>query len=210
MDALFFDLDGTLTDPLVGIARSIVFALERLGLPVPDDAEMRALVGPPIQVSMRARFGDEALVEEIVRLFRVRFGDVGMYENAVYPGVPEMLAQLAPVAPLYVCTSKPHVYANPILRRFGLAGAFAGVYGSELDGTRADKRELLAYALARQGIAPGARVALLGDRDLDVRAARANGTAAWGAAWGYGAPGELDGADHVFAAPQDVPLLIAR
>ena len=210
MDAIFLDLDGTLTDPLVGIARSIAFALESLGLPVPDDAEMRTFIGPPIQVSVRARFGDEALADEIVRLFRVRFGDVGMYENAVYPGVPEMLAELARAAPLFVCTSKPHVYAGPILRRFGLDGAFARVYGSELDGTRADKRELLAHALAQERFAPGARVALLGDRDLDVRAARANGAAAWGAAWGYGAPGELAEADHVFEAPHEVPLLIAR
>jgi phosphoglycolate phosphatase len=210
MDAIFFDLDGTLTDPLVGVARSIAFALESLGLPVPDDAEMRAFIGPPIQVSMRARFADEALVEEIVRLFRVRFGDVGMYENVVYPGVPEMLAELKGTAPLFVCTSKPHVYARPILRRFGLDGAFARVYGSELDGMRADKRELLAHALAQEAFGPGARVALLGDRDLDVRAARANGALAWGAAWGYGTPGELAGADHVFEAPHEVPLLIAR
>lgn len=210
MDAIFLDLDGTLTDPLVGVARSIAFALDSLGLPVPDDAEMRAFIGPPLQVSMRARFGDEALVEEIVRRFRVRFGDVGMYENVVYPGVPEMLADLAHAAPLFVCTSKPHVYAVPILRRFGLDGAFARVYGSELDGTRTDKRELLSHALAQERFAPGARVALLGDRDLDVRAARANGVAAWGAAWGYGTPGELADADHVFAAPQEVPLLIAR
>jgi phosphoglycolate phosphatase len=210
MDALFFDLDGTLTDPLVGVTRSIAFALEGLALPVPDDDEMRALIGPPLQVSMRARFGDEALVDEIVRRFRVRFADVGMYENVVYPGVPEMLARLAGAAPLFVCTSKPYVYAVPILRRFGLDGAFARVYGSELDGRHTDKRELLAHALAREGIAPGARAALLGDRDLDVCAARANGIAAWGAAWGYGTPGELAQADHVFEAPHEVPLLIAR
>jgi len=215
MDAIFFDLDGTLTDPLEGIARSMVFALEGLGLPVPDAAEMRSFIGPPIQVSMLARFGDPALVDEIVRRFRVRFGDVGMYENVVYPGVPEMLAELGDAAPLFVCTSKPHVYAVPVLRRFGLYDAFARVYGSELDGTRADKRELLAHALAREGLAHGradarARIALLGDRDLDLRAARANGVLAWGAGWGYGTPDELAGADHVFEAPREVPLLIAR
>jgi phosphoglycolate phosphatase len=210
MDAIFFDLDGTLTDPLDGIANSIAFAFEGLGLPVPERDEMRAFVGPPIQDSMRARFGDEALVAEIVRRFRVYFGDAGMFENVVYPGAPEMLAALSPDSPLFVCTSKPHVYAVPILRRFGLDHAFAGVYGSELDGTRADKRELLAHALVQEGLAPGDGIALLGDRDLDVRAARANGVSAWGAGWGYGAPGELAGADHVFHAPHEVTSLIAR
>ena len=207
MAAIFFDLDGTLTDPFEGVARSMAFAFEGLGLDVPDGDELRAMIGPPLQVSLSRRFGgDRALAGEIVRRFRVRYGDTGMFENVVYPGVREMLAALGRAATLFVCTSKPHAYAGPILRRFGLDGAFARVYGSELDGARIHKPELLAHALAAEGITGGADVALLGDRELDVAAARANGICAWGAAWGYGTRDELEaaGADRVFHAPHDV------
>jgi phosphoglycolate phosphatase len=211
MRAIFFDLDGTLIDPFEGIARCFAFAFEGLGLDVPGEDELRAMIGPPLQVSLRLRFGDDhALIGEIVRRFRVRFGDTGMFENVVYPGVGEMLAALGSAGALFVCTSKPHAYAVPILRRLGLDGAFAEVYGSELDGTRIHKTDLLAHALAAQGMAAGADVALLGDRALDVAAARANGIAAWGAAWGYGSRAELDaaGADRVFQAPHEVAAAV--
>ena len=207
MRAIFFDLDGTLSDPFEGVARSIAFAFDGLGLDVPGEDELRALIGPPLQVSLRLRFGDDpALIGEIVRRFRLRYGHTGMFENVVYPGVREMLAALGNAATLYVCTSKPKAYAVPILRRFGLEGAFANVYGSELDGTGIHKPERLAHALAAEGLAGGAEIALLGDRELDVAAARANGITAWGAAWGYGTLAELEaaGADRVFHAPHAV------
>jgi phosphoglycolate phosphatase len=209
MEAVFFDLDGTLTDPYEGVARSLAFAFDGMGLEPPDETEVRTLIGPPLELAMRARF-DEPVAVEIVRRFRLRYGAAGMFENVVYPGVPEMLASSRGAARLFVCTSKPRVYALPILRRFGLASAFERVYGSELDGTRIDKAELLAHALADQGIAAGAAIAHLGDRALDVSAARDNAIAAWGAAWGYGSVDELAQADHVFHAPHEVTSLIAR
>ena len=206
MRAIFFDLDGTLTDPFEGVARSLAVAFEGLGLDVPGEGELRAMIGPPLQVSLGLRFGDDhALIGEIVRRFRVRYGDTGLCENVVYPGVPEMLAALGRVATLFVCTSKPHAYAVPILGRLGLDSAFARVYGSELDGIGIHKPELLARALAAEGLVRGVDVALLGDRDLDIAAARANGIGAYGAAWGYGTPAELEaaGADRVFHAPHE-------
>ncbi len=122
-----------------------------------------------------------------------------------------MLAALRGRARLFVCTSKPQVYAQAILERFGFAGTFEAVYGSELDGTRIDKRELLAHALASEGLVGSSDLALIGDRHLDVAAARANGIRAWGAAWGYGSVAELHeaGADHLFHAPAEVASLIA-
>jgi phosphoglycolate phosphatase len=210
MDAIFFDLDGTLSDPFEGFARSLRFAYEELGYDVPSDAEIRTLIGPALHVSIRARFADQAVADEMVRLFRVRYADVGLFEAAVYPGVRELLDALGGGVQLFVCTTKPRVYALPILKRFGLGEAFAGVYGSELDGTHADKRVLLAHALAEQRLAPGPRVALLGDRGLDLDAARTNAVVAWAAGWGYGTPQELAGADHVFAAPLEVAAFIAR
>ena len=209
MEAIFFDLDGTLTDPYEGVARSLAFAFDGMGLQPLDDNEVRTLIGPPLQLVMRARFA-EPVAAEIVRRFRLRYGAAGMFENVVYPGVPEMLARSGSTARLFVCTSKPRVYALPILRRLGLASAFERIYGSELDGTRIDKGELLAHALAEQGIASGAAVAHIGDRGLDMNAARGNAVGAWGAAWGYGSEDELAGADHVFQTPHDVVPLIAR
>jgi phosphoglycolate phosphatase len=210
MDALFFDLDGTLSDPFEGFARSLRFAFEELGFDPPPDAEIRSLIGPPLHVSMRARFVDQALADEMVRVFRVRYADTGLFENVVYPGVRKLLDALAGRLPLFVCTTKPRAYALPILEHFGLGETFAGVYGSELDGTNADKRVLLAHALAEQRLVPGPRIALLGDREFDLIAARTNAVAAWGAAWGYGTAQELAGADHVFAAPHEVAAFIAR
>jgi phosphoglycolate phosphatase len=180
MDAIFFDLDGTLSDPFEGLARSLRFAFEQLGLGAVGDDELRAMIGPPIQVSMRERFEDPALADEVVRLFRVRFADVGLFETTVYPGIPELLERLSGGPQLFVCTSKPFVYAVRVLQRLGFGETFAAVYGSELDGTRADKRELLAYALAEQsGLA----------RD---------------------ATEELAGADHRFDFPHEVADIIAR
>lgn len=213
MEAVFFDLDGTLSDPYEGIARCVAAAFGSLGLEAPSEVELRGYIGPPLQIWLRERFDDPQLVAELVRRFRARYADVGLFENRLYAGVPEMLTALGAAAQLYVCTSKPRDYAVRILRRFGIDGAFAKVYGSRLDGTHIDKRELLSLALGREGLAPRSGViALLGDRDLDVRAARACGLAAWGAGWGYGSPGELQsaGVDHLFAAPAEVSALIAR
>jgi len=198
MDALFFDLDGTLSDPFEGFARSLRFAFEELSFDPPPDAEIRTLIGPPLHVSMRARFADSAQADEVIRLFRVRYADTGLFENVVYPGVRELLDALAGRLPLFVCTTKPRAYALPILEHFGLGETFA------------DKRVLLARALAEQRLVPGPRIALLGDRELDLIAARTNAVAAWGAAWGYGTAQELAGADHVFAAPHEVAAFIAR
>lgn len=210
MRAIFFDLDGTLSDPFEGIGRSVRFAFESLGIAAPTDDEIRALVGPPMHVSMRERFGEGALAEEVLRLFRVRFGDVGLFETVVYPGISDLLRELRGRVPLFVCTTKPFVYAVRVLERLGFEATFDAVYGSELDGTRADKRELLAYALAEQGLAPSPSIALLGDRALDVAAARANGIAAWAAGWGYGSREELASADHWFACPAEVTAVIGR
>jgi phosphoglycolate phosphatase len=211
MHAIFFDLDGTLTDPYEGLARSLAFAFGELGLPMLREDEVRAMIGPPLQIALGERFADAALVDAAVQRFRERYGTIGMYENVVYDGVPEMLAALRGRARLFVCTSKPRVYAQAILERFGFADTFEAVYGSELDGSRIDKRELLAHALAAEGLVGSDDLALIGDRHLDVAAARANGIRAWGAAWGYGSVAELHeaGADHLFHAPAEVTSLIA-
>ena len=121
---LLFDLDGTLTDNYLGIARSILHALERLGADAPDEATLRRCVGPPLRVSFAALLDTDepAAIEQAIALYRERFADLGWRENVVYDGIPEALAALAATARrIYLCTSKPEVYARRIVNLFGLS-----------------------------------------------------------------------------------------
>jgi phosphoglycolate phosphatase len=189
MTALF-DLDGTLTNPKTGITRSIQYALERLGRPVPEAEALTWMIGPPLLASF-ARLVGEAQAAEALRLYRERFAPVGLFENEVYPGIPALLERLRERGvPLFVATSKPHVFARRILDHFGLSPFFEAVYGSELDNRNADKRDLLRVLIQEQALDPAATV-MIGDREHDALGARANGLAAIGITWGYGSREEL-------------------
>ena len=206
--AILFDLDGTLTDPREGITRSIAYALERMGLEPPPLDHLTFAIGPPLRPTLAKLIGDEspAAVERAIGLYRERFADVGLFENAVYEGIAEVLRALGDRgATLYVATSKPRVYAERIVRHFGLEAHFEAIHGCELDGTREDKRELLAHLLPHHGVAPGA-AAMIGDRGADMVAARHHGVRAIGALWGYGTREELEGAgaQSLCARPQEL------
>ena len=194
--AVLFDLDGTLTDPKPGITRSIQHALRKRGLAVPDADALAPCIGPPLEQSFRERFGlapDDA--RRAVADYREYFEPHGLYENAVYPGIPELLARLrANGVRLALATSKPTVYAARILAHFELAPHFEHVVGSFLDGRRTDKAELVADALALLDGVPRERAVLVGDRMHDLLGARANGIAAIAVGYGYGARDELVGA----------------
>ena len=204
--AIFFDLDGTLTDPKPGITGSIQYALGKLGRPVPSQDELTWCIGPPLRASFAMLLGGEELADRAVALYRERFGDVGLFENSVYPDTADVLAELRQ-APgrIYVATSKPHVFATRIVAHFGLSGFFDHVFGSELDGTRVNKVDLLAYALAQTGADP-AESLMIGDRSHDVIGANRNSIRAIGVTYGYGTPEELigAGASHLCASPRAV------
>lgn len=209
MDTIFFDLDGTLTDPKHGITRCIQYALETIGVPAPTTEELLWCIGPPLRASLVRLLGDDARADEALALYRARFTEIGLYENAVYDGVPEMLEHLQRAGRrLFVATSKPRVYAQRIVRHFGLDGAFEVVFGSELDGTRVDKTELLAHALRETGAAPE-RSAMIGDREHDMIGACNNSLVGIGVLYGYGSPEALReaGARHVVDHPDEVPGL---
>ena len=191
MKALLFDLDGTLTDPREGITRSIAHALERMGLEPPPLDDLTFAIGPPLRGSFARLLGreDREAVELAVAHYRERFADVGLFENALYPGIVEALAALGHV-PLFVATSKPQVYAERIVRHFGLDAHFVAVHGCELDGTREDKRDLLAHLVAAHGIDP-AHAVMIGDRGADMRAGLHHGMRTLGVLWGYGSEAEL-------------------
>src|SRR5262245_28177263 len=149
--AFLFDLDGTLTDPRVGIVGSLRHALDRLGRPCPDEDVLAACIGPPLRRSFATLLDtrDGALIEEAIRLYRERFGVVGLFENRVYDGVPEMLERLRG-GRLLVATSKMAEFAERIVAHFSLAPYFSGIYGAEAGGRFDDKAELLSHLLRRE------------------------------------------------------------
>lgn len=211
--ALLFDLDGTLTDPREGITRSIAHALERMGLQPPPLADLTFAIGPPLRESLSRLLGtqESALVERALGFYRERFADVGLFENAPYDGIVEALTTLrAAGATLYVATSKPQVYARRIVRHFALDTHFQEVHGCELDGTRENKRDLLAHLMPHHGLAPQA-CTMIGDRGADMAAARHHGLFALGALWGYGTREELSsaGAEAFCAAPAALPAALS-
>ncbi|WGD56119.1 HAD family hydrolase [Bradyrhizobium sp. CB1650] len=202
MHTIYFDLDGTLTDPKPGITRSIQYALERLGAPVPSEDELTWCIGPPLHASLKKLTGTDALADRALLLYRERFSEVGLFENESYSGIKDTLAALVVARRrMFVATSKPAVYANRIVDHFGLRPYFERVFGSELDGTRVDKRDLLRYALDEAKVDPGSAI-MIGDRSHDVIGARTNGMTAIGVLYGYGSETELRdaGAHHICAA----------
>jgi phosphoglycolate phosphatase len=210
IDTIFFDLDGTLTDPKVGITGSIQYALEKLGVPVPTQDELTWCIGPPLRPNFVALLGGEQHADRAVELYRERFGVTGLFENELYDGIIPTLETLhASGRRLFVATSKPHVFADRIIDHFGLRKYFTRVFGSELDGTRVDKSELLRYALEQAAVDP-TRAIMIGDRKHDVIGAANNGMPAIGALYGYGGREELTsaGAKHLVAAPGEIAALI--
>ncbi len=210
---LLFDLDGTLTDNFDGISRSILHALACLGVPLPEGADLRSCVGPPLRHSFARLLAtdDPAQVEAALTHYRARYAETGWRENAVCDGVAEVITGLAAAgAMLHVCTSKPQTYAKRIVAHFGLAPHFASVYGADLAGTLDDKAKLVAHLLARERIDPAA-CAMIGDRRHDVHAAHANGVRAAGVLWGYGLRAELEqaGADVIVETPHALASALA-
>lgn len=212
MAAVCIDLDGTLTNPELGITRCIRYAIAELGREVADDVDLRWCIGPPLQGSLERLLGNAQDAERALVLYRERFGEVGLFENEVYAGIPEVLAALrAGGERLFVATSKPTVYAERIIDHFGLASHFEAVFGSELDGTRTDKSDLLGWIMAGQGLA-AADTIMIGDRRHDVVGARNNGLRSIGVLYGFGGREELvaAGADQLCARPGELPGAVAE
>ena len=206
MDAIFFDLDGTLTDPKPGITRSIQYALDKLGQPtIPTEDELTWCIGPPLRASFVKLLG-EASADLAVSLYRERFSEIGLYENSVYAGIPDVLGALRSSGHrLFVATSKAHVFADRIIDHFDLREHFERVFGAELDGTRADKSDLLAYALKTAAV-ESSHAIMIGDRSHDMIGARNNGIKGIGVLYGYGSEQELmaAGASQLCATPKAV------
>ncbi len=205
---VYLDLDGTLTDPYVGITRCILYALDELGFPHPDDDYLHSCIGPPLYDTFPELVGQE-LALRAIDLYRERFVDVGWKENEPYDGILDALHDISAAGhTLFVATSKPHVHARRIVEHFGMAEFIEDVFGCELDGTRARKTELLEFAMERH---PGdvART-MVGDRKHDLIAAVATDMRPIGVSYGYGSVEELRGAGAVAiaATPAELPDLV--
>ena len=204
MNALF-DLDGTLIDPREGILACFKHALHVLQVDLPADPEIERFIGPPLWESFSTLVGanDEAKIARAVALYRERFATKGMFENRIYSGIADALASFQQArVQLFVVTSKARLFAEPIVEHFGLRRFFLSVHGSELDGSYADKSELIAKVLCSESLTPDETV-MIGDRAHDVIGAKANGIFSVGALWGFGSRDELvsAGADLLCKTP---------
>jgi phosphoglycolate phosphatase len=211
---IFFDLDGTLTDSGAGITRCLQHALARLGRDVPAAETLRRFLGPPLHETFAEllQTPDGGVVDAAVRFYRERYVETGMFENELYPGVPEALESLARDGHrIWVVTSKYIVYADRIVDHFGLRGWLQRVYGAEHSGINADKRRLIRHALDEAHL-DARGTWMVGDRMHDVRGARENGVSSIAALWGYGSADELREAqpDHLATSMREVGQIITR
>ena len=195
ISTVFLDLDGTLTDSRRGILYGASYALRELGILVPWSEVTTEFIGPPLYDSFRKYYGlSDADARRAVALYREYYGREGLFENEVYPGVPELLASLKEAGlSLYLATGKPHPYARRIVAHFGLDRYLDGVFGAEFDGTHGDKADLLTYAMGELGVLPSEAI-MVGDRRFDMEGALSVGVIPIGALWGYGDRKELQAA----------------
>lgn len=196
---VLFDLDGTLTDNGEGITNSVAYALKKFGITPPPREELNKFVGPPL----RDRFADLYVGEEkadlAVEYYREYFRPHGIFENVVYDGIPELLAALKEKGcTLAMATSKPEVFAEKIADHFDLSQYFTVIAGSNLEGTRIKKADVIRYCLHRLGDPDPSTVLMVGDREHDILGAKEVGLPAVGVTYGYGSREELESA-HALA-----------
>jgi phosphoglycolate phosphatase len=191
-DTILFDLDGTLTDPREGITRSLQYALAKMGIDEPDLHALEHFIGPPLLEALMQYYPfDKAQAWEAVGHYRERFKVTGLYENEMFEGVIELLDTLREQGrQLFIATSKPWAFAQEIARHFGFGRHFKLIYGSEFDGTRSDKVELIAHLLETEQLTPAATL-MIGDRKHDLLGAHLNGLAAAAVGYGFGSFEEL-------------------
>lgn len=209
---ILFDLDGTLTDPAVGITTCVAYALKKFGIEVEDISTLNHFIGPPLLDSFMADYGfSKEKAQTAIDYYRERFRVKGLYENEVYDGVPEMLEKLKNDGKkLILATSKPEPFAKEIMRHFGLDKYFDFVAGSNFDGTRTAKAEVIEYALESAGVTDKSACIMVGDREHDIIGANKTGLDSIGVLYGYGSRKELESAGATFIAEtvEDLTKLI--
>ncbi len=211
-ELILFDLDGTLTEPGIGITNSVAYALQKLGIPVPERRELYKFIGPPLMDSLMKYYGlSEAGARQAISYYREYYAETGMMENRVYAGIEELLKALSQAGKrLCVATSKPEGFARTILEHFKLASYFEYIAGAELDGTRTKKDEVIAYALEQCALPMGGNALMVGDREYDILGAAKCGLDCVGVLFGYGRAEELQraGAAYIVKTVEELAELL--
>ncbi|MBQ5390660.1 MAG: HAD family hydrolase [Clostridia bacterium] len=199
---ILFDLDGTLTDPALGITNSLIYALEKFGMQVGSREELYKFIGPPLVDMMMQEYGfSEEKAQQGLAYYREYFSVKGLFENEVYSGIPKLLADLQKSGyKLVLATSKPEKYAKQILEHFDLAKYFYFIGGSDMAETRSTKEAVIEYDLAALGNPEPQSCIMVGDRKYDVIGSAEYGIACVGVLFGYGSRKELEDANAAYIA----------
>ena len=205
---ILFDLDGTLTDPGLGITNSVMHALKKYNIMVEDRASLYKFIGPPLTDSFETYYGfSEEESERAVSYYREYFSEKGLFENTIYPDIEQVLQTLKQQGKsLILATSKPEVYAKQILEHFHLDGYFDFISGATMDKTRVKKQDIIAYAIEQCNLSELSKAIMIGDREHDIFGAKACQMASLGVLYGYGSREELTaaGADYLAQTPTDI------
>ncbi len=201
-DVILFDLDGTLTDPKEGITKSVQYALASFGINEPNLESLIKFIGPPLKESFWEYYGfNDEEGETAIKKYREYFSKKGLFENRVYPAMADLLAELSErEKTLIVATSKPTVYAERILNHFRIREYFELVVGSNLDGSRVVKSEVIEYVLDKVKVSSDKRIVMVGDRKYDIIGAKEGGIDSIGVLYGYGSSDELKKAMPTYLA----------
>ncbi|MBP5383882.1 MAG: HAD family hydrolase [Lachnospiraceae bacterium] len=210
-DHCLFDLDGTLTDPAIGITNSVMHALDKFGIHVNDRSELFPFIGPPLDHSFMTFFGfSPEDAARAIAYYREYFSVWGLFENEVYDGIPEMLSELKDRGVvLAIATSKPYEFTVRILEHFDLMKYFDHIGAATMDGSISRKEDVILNLLDKMGVEDKASILMVGDRHHDIDGAKINGLDSAGVLWGYGSEAELQtaGANYLLQKPEDIPGL---
>ena len=204
----FFDMDGTVINSAPGVTHSVSYALEKLGITPPPRDELLCFIGPPLEWSFSHFYGmDAETTQKALDFYRDCYRAGAIYECLVYDGIEVLLKRLKAAGGVCVlATSKPHEFANPILKHLGIDKYFDFVSGPEMDGTRNAKAEVIAYAIEKMGLTDKSSILMIGDREHDTLGAKAAGVDSVGVLWGFGDAEELlsTGARDVYRTPVEL------
>ena len=197
---ILFDLDGTLTDPGLGITNSVAYALKKRGIDVTDRTELYKFIGPPLLDSFSQFYGfSQAECMTAIEDYREYFKDKGIYENEIYEGIEELLDTLKSSGKsIILATSKPEEFAVRILEYFKIGTYFDFIAGATMDGVRNKKADVINYALEQFGVMDLSKVVMIGDRKYDILGAAQAGIDSIGVLYGYGDYQELKDANATY------------
>ena len=209
---ILFDLDGTVTDPMIGITKSVQYALRKFNIEVENLNDLCKFIGPPLKDSFMNFYGfNEEDALKAITFYREYFSVTGLYENVVYENFEDILIALKEQnKSLIIATSKPTVFAEKILEHFNLKKYFDFIAGSNLDNTRTKKADVISYALEQQGLTETSEMIMIGDREHDIIGAKTLGIESIGVLHGYGSYEELSnsGANYIVKDVKELKSLL--